>query len=95
MRDVSLDILRVVQGLYTNSALGFPGGSDYKESTCNAGDSGLIPGMGRFPWRRGRLPTPVFLSGEFHGQRNPLGYSPWGPKDRDMMGQLLRLIPVF
>ena len=29
--------------------LGFPGGSDHKESTCNAGDLGLIPGLGRFP----------------------------------------------
>ena len=26
---------------------GFPGGSDGKESACNAGDSGLIPGLGR------------------------------------------------
>ena len=25
---------------------GFPGGSDGKESACNAGDSGLIPGLG-------------------------------------------------
>ena len=29
--------------------LGFPGGSDGKESTCNAGDLGSIPGSGRFP----------------------------------------------
>ena len=28
---------------------GFPGGSDSKESACNAGDSGSIPGSGRFP----------------------------------------------
>ena len=28
---------------------GFPGGSDGKESTCNAGDLGLIPGLGRSP----------------------------------------------
>ena len=30
-------------------AMGFPGGSDSKESACNAGDSGLIPGSGRSP----------------------------------------------
>ena len=30
--------------------LGFPGGSDGKESTCIARDLGLIPGAGRFPW---------------------------------------------
>ena len=29
--------------------LGFPGGSDGKESTCNTGDPGLIPGLGRSP----------------------------------------------
>ena len=29
--------------------MGFPGGSDSKESGCNAGDSGLIPGLGRSP----------------------------------------------
>ena len=28
---------------------GFPGSSVGKESTCNAGDPGLIPGWGRFP----------------------------------------------
>ena len=28
---------------------GFPGGSDGKESACNAGDLGSIPGLGRSP----------------------------------------------
>ena len=28
--------------------LGFPGGSEVKVSACNAGDLGLIPGLGRF-----------------------------------------------
>ena len=32
-----------------------------KESACNAGDAGSIPGSGKIPWRRDRLPTPVFL----------------------------------
>ena len=32
-----------------------------KESACNAGDPGLILGLGRFPGVRDRLPTPVFL----------------------------------
>ena len=31
---------------------GFPGGSDGKESTCNSGDPGLIPGLGRYPGER-------------------------------------------
>ena len=29
--------------------MGFPGGSDGKESACNAGDIGSIPGLGRYP----------------------------------------------
>ena len=29
--------------------LGFPGGSDVKESACNAGDLGSVPGLGRLP----------------------------------------------
>ena len=32
-----------------NNLLGFPGGSNGKESACNAGDWGLIPGSGRSP----------------------------------------------
>ena len=52
--------------------MGLPDSSVGKESTCSAGDLGLIPGLGRFPWRRERLPTPVFWPGEFQGL-----YSPW------------------
>jgi len=61
--------------------LGFPGGSDGKESACNAGDPGLIPGLGRFPWSREWLPIPVSLPGKFHGQRSQEGYRPWGCKE--------------
>ena len=55
--------------------LDFPGGSDGKESACNAGDLGLIPRSGR-KWQ----PTPVFLPGESHGQRSLASPSPWGLK---------------
>ena len=47
--------------------LSFPGGSDSKESTCNAGDLGSIPGLGRSPGEGKGLPTPVFWPGESHG----------------------------
>ena len=42
--------------------LGFPGGSAGKESACNAGDLGSIPGLGRFPGKGKGYP----LHGEFH-----------------------------
>jgi len=70
--------------------LGFPDSSAGKESTCNAGDLGLIPGSGRspeerigytpvfFPWRRAWQPTPVFLPGESPWTEE-LG--PWGHKE--------------
>ena len=45
-----------------NIGEGFPDSSVGKEFTRNAGDPCSIPGSGRFPWRRNRLPTPVFLS---------------------------------
>ena len=39
-------------------------------------------------WRREWQPTPVFLPGEFHGQRSRAGYSLWGRKELDMIEQL-------
>ena len=36
------------------------------------------------PWKREWQPTPVFLPGEFHGQRSLARYSPWGHKESDM-----------
>ena len=44
----------------TNIWKGFPDSSVGKESACNAGDPGSIP-VWKSPWRRDRLPTPVFL----------------------------------
>ena len=97
--------------------MGFPSTSLGKESACNVGDPGSIPGSGRsagegigyplqyslasmwlrwwrirlqcgrprfdpwvgkIPWRRERLPTPVFWPGEFHGL-----YSQWRHKESD------------
>ena len=38
------------------------------------------PWIGKIHWRRKCQPTPVFLSGKFHGQRSLVSYSPWGCK---------------
>ena len=35
------------------------------------------------PLEKEMAPTPVFLPGEFHGQRRLVGYSPWGCKESD------------
>ena len=50
-----------------------PSGSDGKESTCNAGDLGSIPGLGRPPWRKAWQPTPIFLSGKSTWTEEPGG----------------------
>ena len=68
--------------------MGFPGGSEVKASACNAGDLGSIPGSGRFPWRSKWQPTPVFLPGESHGRRSPVGYIPWSRKELDTTERL-------
>ena len=111
------------------SLWGFPHSSVGKESFCNAGDSGSIPGSETSTgegngnplqysclenpvdrgvwwatvlgvarvrhdlatsltsyfnhWRRKWLPTPVFLPGESHGQRNLEGHGPWGHRELD------------
>ena len=103
------------------SPLVSPDSSVGKESVCNAGDPGSIPGSGRYtregigyplqyswasleaqlvkkppgmqetwvgkiPWRRERLLTPVLWPGEFHGL-----YNPWGPKESDRTERLFFL----
>ena len=67
----------------TQGKEGFLGGSDGKESACNAGDLGSIPGLGRSlgggygnPFQYSCLENP-------HEQRSLAGYSPWGCKESD------------
>ena len=57
--------------------LGFPGGSAGKESACDDWDMASISGLERSPWRRERLPTPVFWPGKFHGLCSPWGCRVW------------------
>ena len=56
---------------------GFPGGSDGKEFALQCGSPGFDPRVRKFPWKREWQPIPVFLPGEFHGQRILAGYTPW------------------
>ena len=62
--------------------LGFPCGSADEESTCNAGDLGLIPGLGRSPGE-GKLTDSSIWPGEFHRL-----YSPWGCEELDTTERL-------
>ena len=49
---------------------------------------GFDPWVGKIPRSRKWQPTPVFLPGEFHGQRSLVGYSPQGHKESDTTEQL-------
>ena len=59
--------------------LGFPGGSDYKESTSNVGDLGSIPGLGRSPGGGHGSPLQYSCPENPHGQKSLVEYSPLGP----------------
>ena len=61
----------------------FPGGSVGKESACNAGDTGSIPGSGRSPGEGNGNLLSGFLPGKFLGQRRWAGHSSWGHKESD------------
>ena len=67
---------------------GFPGGSDGKESSCNARDLGSIPGLGRSPGGGHGNPLQYSSLENPHGQRILEGYTPWGHKELDTSQQL-------
>ena len=70
--------------------LGFPGGSDGKESTCKLERLGFDPWLGRSPGGRHGNPLHYSCLEHPHGQRSLLDHSPWGPKESDMTEQLSR-----
>ena len=63
--------------------VGFPDSSAGKESTCNAGDLGSIPGLARSPGGGHGSPLQYSCLENPHGQRSLAGYSPWGRKEVD------------
>ena len=63
--------------------MGFPGGSVGKEASCNWGDLGLVPGLGRSPGGGHGNPLQYSCLESPHGQRSLVGYSPWGRKESD------------
>ena len=65
--------------------LGLPCSSNGKESAFSAGDQTWF---WKILWKREWQSTPVFFSGESHGERSLVGYSPRGHKEVDMIEQL-------
>ena len=67
---------------------GFPGGSDGKKSSCNVGDLGSVPGLGRSPGEGNGYPFQYSCLENSMGQRSPVGYSPWCCKESDTTERL-------
>ena len=73
-------------GKQMDETWGFPGGVSGKESACQCRRHKRCrfdPWVTKIPLRRAWQTTPVFLPGEFHGQRSLVGYSPWSHKKLD------------
>ena len=64
----------------------FPGGSDDKETTCNAGHPWSSPELGRYPGEG---------NGESHGQRSLAGYISWGSEESDTTEQVTLSLFLF
>ena len=60
------------------ASMGFPGDSYGKESSCNVGVLGLIPGLGRFPGEGNSYPL------QYSGPEKSMDSSPWDRKESDM-----------
>ena len=75
-----LTFRQILKVLDSEKHQGFPDSSAGKESARNAGELSWedLPWVGKIPWRRERLLTPVFWPGEFHGL-----YGPQGCKESD------------
>ena len=55
-----------------------PGGASGIEPACQCRRHRFRPWVRKIPWRGAWQPTPIFLPGESHGQRNLAWKSPWG-----------------
>ena len=71
--------------------MGFPGGSDGKESDYNAGDPGSIPGSGRSPGEGNGNPLPMFLPGKSYEWKSLAGFTPRGHRELDTTEQLTHI----
>ena len=72
------------KGLELQGCGDFPGGSAGKESTCNVGDVGSTPGLGRSPGGGHGNPLQCSCLENPRGQKSLVGCSPWGRTESDV-----------
>ena len=84
---ISFSIPIYRRAIFLDSSLWLPRWLSGQESTCKCRrrrKHRLDPWVRKVLWRRSWQLTPVFLTGEFHGQRSLVGYRPWGHKESDV-----------
>ena len=74
---------------------GFPCGSDGKESACDVGDQGSIPGSGRYPGEGHGNPLQYSCLENPMDKRNLVSFSPWGCKESDTTERLPLSLPLI
>ena len=84
-------VMSLLFNMLSRFIMGFSSVSDGKISACNSGDSGLTPG-GRYSGVGNDNP-PVFLPGDFYGQRRLTGCSPQAAKSRTWLTDSAVTIP--
>ena len=84
----SMVLKRNGEAKFPSPAPGLPRWLTWYRIRLQCGRPGFRPWVGKIPWRRERLPTPVVWPGEFHGQRSLKGYCPQGRKESDTPEQL-------
>ena len=84
---ISPNLALIFKALLTTVTVGFLGSSAGK-AACNAGDMGLILGLGRSPGEGVGYSLQYSFLENPHGQRNLVGYSLWGCKESDMTERL-------
>ena len=77
----SVGVQGMVYYMLCRPDIGLPWCSDGKETSCNAGDLGSIPGLGRSPGGGHGNPLQYSCLENPHGQRSLVGYSPKGHKE--------------
>ena len=78
----------LIHMIVRSTTVGFPSGSEGKESACNVGVLGSTPGLERSPGGGHGNTLQYSCLENPHGQRKLTGYSSWGCKELDMAEQL-------
>ena len=91
LQELSLHLVVLKSDVLIFTPGGFPDGSDgkkKKKKCLHCRRLQFNPWVKKIPWRREWKPTPVFLTGEFHGQKRLDGYNPRYHKESDTAERL-------